>query len=77
MGRADFTKFALANAWKREHGHWRLVEERSTVVLKMVDELKRKRKEASLQAAAPQGSDINTYGSGKRRKLIKDMCVRC
>ena len=77
VGRADFTKFALSNAWKSGHGHWRLVEERSTVVVKMVDELKRKRKQASLQAAAPQGANINTYGSAKRRKLLKDMCVRC
>ena len=77
VGRADFTKFALSNAWKSGHRHWRLVEERSTVVVKMVDELKRKRKQASLQAAAPQGANINTYGSAKRRKLLKDMCVRC
>ena len=78
VGRADFTKFALSNAWKSgQHRHWRLVEERSTVVVKMVDELKRKRKQASLQAAAPQGANINTYGSAKRRKLLKDMCVRC
>ena len=78
MGRADFTKFALSNAWKSgQHRHWRLVEERSTVVVKMVDELKRKRKQASLQAAAPKGANINTYGSAKRRKLLKDMCVRC
>ena len=77
VGRADFTKFALSDAWKRGHSHWRLVEERSTVVVKMVDELKRKRKQASLQAAAPQGANINTYGSAKRRKLLKDMCVRC
>ena len=53
------------------------MEERSTVVVKMVDELKRKRKQASLQAAAPKGANINTYGSIKRRKLLKDMCVRC
>ena len=78
VGRADFTKFALSNAWKSgQHRHWRLVEERSTVVVKMVDELKRKRKQASLQAAAPKGANINTYGSAKRRKLLKDMCVRC
>ena len=43
----------------------------------MVESLKRKRKHASLQAAAPQGVVIGTYGTHKLRKLIKDMGVRC
>ena len=57
--------------------HWRLVDVRSTVVRKMVEELKRKRKAASLQAAAPSGANISTYGQHKTRKLIKDMFVCC
>jgi len=53
------------------------VDERSSVVRAMVESLKRKRKHASLQAAAPQGVVIGTYGTHKCRKLIKDMGVRC
>ena len=82
MGRADFTRFALAETWgdvlQQLSGgkkHWRLVDVRSTVVLKMVEELKRKRKAASLQAAAPPGANISTYGQHKTRKLVKDMLV--
>lgn len=77
VGRADFTKFALSEAWTQGHTHWRLVDERSSVVRAMVESLKRKRKHASLQAAAPQGVVIGTYGTHKCRKLIKDMGVRC
>ena len=83
MGRADFTRFALAETWGdvlqqevRVCGgkkHWRLVDVRSTVVRRMMEELKRKRKAASLQAAAPSGASISTYGQHKMRKLIKDM----
>ena len=56
---------------------WRLVDARNTVVRKMVDELKLKRKAASLQAAAPSGADASTYGQHKTRKLIKDRFVCC
>ena len=73
--RADFTRFAFAETWMEVNHtkHWRLVDARGTVVRKMVEERKRKRKVASLQAAAPSGASISTYGQHKMRKLIKDM----
>ncbi len=77
VGRAAFTKFTLSDAWAPGHSHWRLLEQRSKVVRNMVGSLERKRKQASLQAAAPRGADIGTYGAHKMRKLLKDMGARC
>ena len=76
MGAAELTRFMFADAWKGQHTRWkRSIYYKAAVQL--VDQLKRIRKAASLQAVADQAGgivDINNQNSRVMRKLNKDRC---